>query len=77
MKITRFVLALIVIAISGYSLISKNFQTMPYMMLFLGGFMLVTGFSELLKDKLRFGGYMFITVSIFIFSVSLMGIFLN
>ena len=77
MKITRFILALIVIALSSYSLISNNFESMPFMMLFLGAFMLVSGLSELQKDRKRFEGYMFIVVSIFIFFVSIQGFFVE
>ena len=77
MKVIRIILAIIVIALSSYSLISKNFELMPFMMLFLGAFMLVTGLSELQKDRKRFEGYMFFIVSLFIFFVSIQGFLLN
>ncbi|EPD52113.1 DUF3953 domain-containing protein [Paenisporosarcina sp. FSL H8-0542] len=77
MKIIRIILGIIVIALSSYSLISRNFELMPFMMLFLGAFMLVTGLFELQKDRKRFEGYMFIIVSLFIFFVSIQGFLLN
>lgn len=77
MKIIRIILGIIVIALSSYSLISRNFELMPFMMLFLGAFMLVTGLSEIQKDRKRFEGYMFIIVSLFIFFVSIQGFLLN
>lgn len=77
MKITKFILMLIVIALSSYGLISGNYESIPFMMLFLGAFMLISGLSEQQKDRKRFEGYMFLTVSIFIFFVSLQGFLLN
>lgn len=77
MKITRIIFAIIVIALSSYSLISRDFELMPIVILFLGAFMLVTGLSELQKDRKRFEGYMFIIVSLFIFFVSIQGLLLN
>ena len=77
MKIIRIILAIIVIVLSSYSLIRGNFELMPFMMLFLGAFMLATGLSELQKDRKRFEGYMFIVVSLFIFFVSLQGFLFN
>lgn len=77
MKIIRIILGIIVIALSSYSLISRNFELMPFMMLFLGAFMLVSGLSELQKDRKRFEGYMCIIVSLFIFFVSIQGFLLN
>ncbi|MGG0654953.1 DUF3953 domain-containing protein [Rummeliibacillus pycnus] len=77
MKIIRVLLGIIVIAFSSYGLISENFELMPFMMLFLGAFMLATGLVELQKDRKRFEGYMCIIVSLFIFFVSIKGFLLN
>lgn len=77
MKIIRILLGIIVIALSSYCLISKNFEPMQYMLLFLGAFMLVTGISELQKEQHRFEGYMCIIVSLFIFFVSIYSFLLN
>ncbi len=77
MKITKLILALIIIIFSSYSLISKNFESLPFMMFFLGVFMLLSGLSEFQKDRKRFEGYMFMGVSIFLFFVSIQGFLLN
>ena len=77
MKIIRIILAIIVIGLSSYSLISENFGLMPIMMLFLGALMLAIGLSELQKDRKRFEGYMFIIISLFVFYVSIQGLLLN
>ncbi|MFE4814435.1 DUF3953 domain-containing protein [Peribacillus simplex] len=77
MKIVRVTLAIIVIALSAYQLITENFELMPYSMLFLGATMLVTGLVELQKDRKRFGGYMSIVVSLFLFFVSIQGFLIN
>ncbi|MEP9408994.1 DUF3953 domain-containing protein [Peribacillus frigoritolerans] len=77
MKIVRVTLAIIVIALSAYQLITENFELMPYSMLFLGATMLVTGLAELQKDRKRFWGYMSIVVSLFLFFVSIQGFLIN
>lgn len=71
MKALRIAISVIVIALASYSLFTKNFGYMSYLMLFLGAFMLVTGLVELKKDRKRFEGYMFIGVSLFLFFVSI------
>ena len=43
----RLVSSVIVMALAGYGLITDNFEFMPYMLLFLGVFLLVTGVFEL------------------------------
>ncbi|MEC0347696.1 DUF3953 domain-containing protein [Peribacillus frigoritolerans] len=63
----RMILALVVIVLSGYSLIAQTLELMPYYMFFLGAFMLVTGFVEIQKDRKGFWGYMNIVVSLFLF----------
>ncbi|MEY8752974.1 DUF3953 domain-containing protein [Peribacillus frigoritolerans] len=77
MKIVRVTLAIIVIALSAYQLITGNFELMPYSMLFLGATMLVTGLVELQKDRKRFWGYMSIVISLFLFFVSIQGFLIN
>lgn len=72
-KIIRVILGIIVIVLSGYSLLTKNFELMPYLMLFLGSLILTTGVIELQKDRKGFWGYMSIIVSLFIFFVSIKG----
>ena len=46
LKKFKVILAIIVIGSSGYILITKKFELMPYLMLFLSIFMLVTGLVE-------------------------------
>ena len=75
-KITRVILSIITIALSVYSLISKNFELMPYLMLCLGSVMFMTGVAELQKDRKGFG-YMSIVASLFVFFVSVYGFLLN
>ena len=77
MKLTRIIFVLIIISLSTYSLISRNFDTMPFVMMLLGAFMLLTGLSELQKDRKKFEGYLFIVVSLFIFSVTILGLLLD
>ncbi|MET3317557.1 DUF3953 domain-containing protein [Peribacillus butanolivorans] len=77
MKIVRIILAIIVLALSAYQLITWNFELMPYSMLFLGAIMLVTGLAELQKDRKGFSGYMSIVVSSFLFFVSILGFLMN
>ncbi|MER2171296.1 MAG: DUF3953 domain-containing protein [Psychrobacillus psychrodurans] len=77
MKITRIVFAIIAFSLSSYSLISRDFDLMPIVMMCLGAFMLASGLSELQKDGKRFEGYLFIIVSLFIFTVTIMGFLLN
>ncbi|QUG40417.1 DUF3953 domain-containing protein [Psychrobacillus sp. INOP01] len=77
MKITRIIFAIIAFSLSSYSLISRDFELMPIVMMCLGAFMLATGLSELQKDRKRFEGYLFIIVSLFIFSVTILGLLLN
>ncbi|MDM5360718.1 DUF3953 domain-containing protein [Peribacillus sp. ACCC06369] len=72
----RVILAIVVIVISSYSLITEA-ELMPYYMLFLGALILVTGFAELQKDRKGFWGYMNIVISLFVFFVSIQGFLMN
>lgn len=76
-KIIRIILAIIVLALAVYSLITKNFELMPYMMFFLGASMLLTGLVDFQKDRKALGGYISIIAAIFIFYVSLQGFLFN
>ncbi|MBK5482773.1 hypothetical protein JFV29_12875 [Peribacillus sp. TH16] len=46
MKIVSIILALIVLALSAYQLITENLELMPYSMMFMGAIMLVTGLAN-------------------------------
>ncbi|MCP1097066.1 DUF3953 domain-containing protein [Peribacillus frigoritolerans] len=63
----RIILAIVVIVLSGYSLIAQTLELMPYYMFSLGAFMLVTGFVEIQKERKGFWGYMNIVISLFLF----------
>ena len=67
--ILRILLSIIVFVLGGYSLISGNYEVMPYMMFSLGAMMLVMGIDEIMKDRKK-TGVIAIIVSIFIFYVS-------
>lgn len=62
---------------ASYCFIIRNFDLMPFMILSLGAFMLVTGLVELQKDRRKFEGYMCIVASLFIFFVSIQGFLFN
>ncbi|PEJ33297.1 hypothetical protein CN689_12260 [Peribacillus butanolivorans] len=77
LKILRIAFSIIVLILSGYGLITENFELSSYMIFFLGALMLVTGLAELQKDRKRFWGYMSIIVSLYAFFVSIHGFLLN
>ena len=76
MKIVRVILAIVVIVLSSYSLITET-DLMPYCLFILGALILMTGLSELQKDRKGFWGYMNIVISFFIFFVSIESFLLN
>ncbi|MBP1999996.1 putative membrane protein YiaA [Paenibacillus shirakamiensis] len=76
LKISKMILALIVIATSFYCLITKTFELMPYMMLCLGVFMLIIGLEDLQKGRKGFW-YMSIIVALFVLIVSIQNLILN
>ncbi|MBA2939513.1 DUF3953 domain-containing protein [Paenibacillus sp. CGMCC 1.16610] len=74
---SKVIIAIFVICLSSYLLITKNFELVPYLMLTLAIFMLVTGLVEHQRNRKGFWGYLSILVSLFILFVSLQGFFLN
>lgn len=76
-KIIRTIFLIITISLAGYGLASQNFEYMPFIMLSLGGTMLVAGLMELKRKPKSFWGYMDIAASLFAFFVSIQGFFLN
>ena len=56
LKILRIVLSIITISLLGFSLITENFDYIPYLMLSLGATMLVIGLIELQKKQKRLLG---------------------
>ncbi|MFE4709109.1 DUF3953 domain-containing protein [Peribacillus simplex] len=77
MKIVRIILVIVVIVLSGYSLIIQTLELMPYYMFFLGALILVTGLAELQKDRKGFWGYMNIAISLFVFLASIQYLLMN
>ncbi|MGE7759662.1 DUF3953 domain-containing protein [Peribacillus sp. NPDC097895] len=73
----RIILTIVVIVLSGYSLITQTFELLPYYMFFLGALTLMTGLAELQKDRKGFWGYMNIAISLFIFFVSKQAFLMN
>ncbi|OCA81725.1 DUF3953 domain-containing protein [Bacillus sp. FJAT-27986] len=63
----RITLAIIVVVLSVYSLITENYDFSSYTILFLGFMILVMGLDELQKDRKNFWGYTSIIISLFIF----------
>lgn len=74
LKKLRFILAIIVILLAGYGLLTKNFIAQPYMMLSLSAFILVGGISELKQGQKR-RGYISIFLCLFILFIFIQGLF--
>ena len=77
LKILRIILSIITMGLSVFSLITKNFEYVPYLMLSLGATMLVAGLIELQKSNKEFWGYFGIVASLFVFYVAIQGFFLH
>ncbi|MGM9923382.1 MAG: DUF3953 domain-containing protein [Bacillus sp. (in: firmicutes)] len=77
LKILRIILSIITMGLSVFSLITKNFEYIPYLMLSLGATMLVAGLIELQKNSKEFWGYFGIVASLFVFYVAIQGFFLH
>ncbi|WP_285767391.1 DUF3953 domain-containing protein [Peribacillus sp. SI8-4] len=71
----KMMLAIVILAISAYQLLTETF-VMPSFMLIVGAFMLVTGIVELQKNR-KGGFYGCVVVSFFLFFVSIQGFLLN
>ncbi|MGG3556364.1 hypothetical protein ABES23_06875 [Peribacillus frigoritolerans] len=76
MKIVRIILAIIVLALSAYLLITENFEFMPYLILISGAIMLVRALAELHKER-KGGFFGCVVVSLFLFFVSIQGFLMN
>ncbi len=62
---------MIVIAISGYGLITNDKELQPFMLLSLGALMFVIGINELKKDKKGIWGYLSIAIFAFTWFTSI------
>lgn len=67
----RILSAIVVIALSSYTLLSKNDERLPVMLLCLGMHTLLTGLIERGRNRKAFWGNMNIMVSLFVFIVSI------
>jgi hypothetical protein len=76
LKISRIILSVIVVLISGYILITQNFDLNPLMGLFIAGLLLVVGISEFQKEQ-KLYGYLLIIVTLFVLFVSIQGFLLS
>lgn len=70
LKILRVLLSGIVILLGSYSLITRNFEVMPYIFLFLGVLFLITGSVEL-KAKRKINAIISILVAPIMFFVAI------
>ncbi|WP_285767293.1 DUF3953 domain-containing protein [Peribacillus sp. SI8-4] len=74
MHVMKYILAVIVVALSLYQLMTGETELMPYMMLCLGAMVLVMGFVDRRRDRKR-SWYIFLVISVFLFLVSILGFF--
>ncbi len=70
LKILRALLSIIVIVLGSYSLITQNFEVMPYMFFILGMMFLITGGVEL-KAKRKTSAIISILATPFMFFVAI------
>ncbi|KOO49163.1 hypothetical protein ABE042_16030 [Viridibacillus arvi] len=71
MKIIKIILALVVIAISAYDLITKDFLYGPISSLLLGIFIAIIGIEEFENKGKNSWGMFFIPVSLLVIAVAL------
>ena len=69
MKIIIAILGIIVAAVSGYSLITGEYVTLPYVQILLGVMLLILGINQL-KEKRK-------TIALFLFFVAAFSILVN
>ncbi|MCQ6277535.1 YczI family protein [Bacillus sp. V3B] len=72
LKISRVILAVIVITMAGYGLLTENHWLQPYMLFFLGLMMLVMGLEEFQKGRKVYG-----YLSLFVFMFLLIVLFIT
>ncbi|WP_057913792.1 DUF3953 domain-containing protein [Peribacillus muralis] len=74
MKAIKYILAVTVIALSVYQLITGDTELMPYSMFCLGAMVLVMGLVDLRMDR-KGSWYRSLVISLFLFFVSILGFF--
>jgi len=65
-KILRITLAIFVVALAGYALITQNFEFLPYSLFLLAILSFLNGLIELKKDSKEFWGYANLGVAVFL-----------
>ena len=68
LKVSRVILAAIVIIMAGYGLLTENQLLQPYMLFFLGLMMLILGLEEFQKGR-KVYGYLSLFVVMFLLIV--------
>jgi hypothetical protein len=76
LKIMKIIFGAVTLLLAGYGLITKNFEFQPFMIFFLGIYILIMGLEEFKKGRKRLG-YLAIAVCLFVIFVSLQGLILN
>ena len=76
LKFLQIILSITVISLAGYGLITEDFKLQPYISLFVGLTMLVTGLREFQKGQKGYG-WLSVVVSIFILLVAIKSFLLN
>ncbi|MFJ7755778.1 DUF3953 domain-containing protein [Peribacillus muralis] len=74
MYVLRYILAMIVVALSVYQLITGDTKLIPYSMLCLGAMVLVMGLADLRMER-KGSWYRSLVISLFLFFVSFLGFF--
>ncbi|KRF08078.1 hypothetical protein ASG89_16735 [Paenibacillus sp. Soil766] len=77
LKISKVILAVVIIGLSLYSTVTQNFELMPYLMLCLSVFSLVVGLIELQKARKGYIGYIFMIASVCIMFTSIQGFLIS
>jgi hypothetical protein len=70
LKTCKFILAIVIVSLSIYGLVTSNFKLLPYSTLLLGFLMLVLGLEERQKGKQGLW-YVSILISLFSFFASI------
>ncbi|MGG4152405.1 DUF3953 domain-containing protein [Peribacillus muralis] len=74
MYVLKYILAMIVVALSVYQLITGDTKLIPYSMLCLGAMVLVMGLADLRMER-KGSWHRSLVISVFLFFVSVLGFF--
>ena len=67
MRILKTIIAIIVVTLSSYSLITGEYGTMPYILLLLGGMFLVWGVNEFKENRKTTAIFLLLTAGFALF----------